>query len=220
MNDSVLAGQSEITVIDLPTRDNFEQLSGVFAPGLQKTLTGGSYRLNIDISSTTTTCNNLPSTANYSRVLGKIDGEENYFWYDGYAVLEENTPGAPVADGGKEKVELGIDYCTNVNKNFLNYETCQLAQGLACTGSNEITDNVVVCGSPSEVANIPNLPASQSNAFQFFGVSNEMFYAGFNHQDPAVSFITKLTAEDQLRQRVAWAFAEQIVVTLNQVRKH
>ncbi len=45
-----------------------------------------------------------------------------------------------------------------------------------------------------------------------------MFANGISHQDPATSFITKLTAEDQLRHRVAWAFAELLVVTLNQVR--
>lgn len=173
--------------------------------------------MNKDIFGDTTTCNNLPTTANYQKVLGKIEGEESYFWYDGYAVLENNTPDEPVADGGKSKIDLGIDRCTNVNKNFLNYETCRLAQEPACTGTNSIVDNAIVCGSPNEVANIPNLTASQTNAFQFQGVSNQMFHAGYIHQDPSTSFITKLTAEDQLRQRVAWAFAELIVVTLNQV---
>ena len=219
MNATVLAGHTEITLIDLPTRDNFEQLLGVFAPNIEATPTGGSYRLNKDIFETTTTCNALPNTAYYSKVLGKLQGEENYFWYDGYAVLENNTPDAPIADGGKAKIDLGVSSCTNVNANFLNYETCRLAQEPACIGDNDIKDNAIVCGSPNEVANIPNLTASQTNAFQFHGVSNPMFSGNaIINQDPSISLITKLTAEDQLRHRVAWAFAELIVVTLNQVR--
>jgi len=217
LNESVLAENIETTIIDLPPRDNFENIPGAYAPNLEKAPAGGSFRLKEDIFNTTDTCNDLPTTAYYSKVLGKIEGEDNYFWYDGYAVLENNTPENPIVDGGKSNLELGLDYCSNVNKNFLNYETCHLAQGPTCTGANSIEDNAIVCGSPNEVANIPDLTASQTNAFQFHGVSNQMFYPGYIHQDPSTSFITKLTAEDQLRQRVAWAFAELIVVTLNQI---
>jgi len=214
LDDAAIATDPQTVVVNLPPRSELETLRAVWAPFLQETPAGGTLRMNSSISDTpTSNCGAIPTnSANYGKILGKISGEESYLWYAGFAELDNNTPDAPIADGGKAKKDLGLRDCATAPKNFLNIETCHLSEEGACAGTNTI-----ICGSPNEVANIPDLPASQSNIFQFNGVSDAMFFHSINHQDPAASFITKLTADDQLRHRVAWAFAELLVVTLNQI---
>ena len=127
LNSSVLQGYSDITLIDLPPQTDFEQLPGVYAPNIPEVPISGSWRLKRDISNDPNGCNTLPTQATYTKVLGKISGgteEDTYLWYNGFAVLENNTPDAPILDGGKAKKELGIDFCTNVAKNFLNSKFC------------------------------------------------------------------------------------------------
>jgi hypothetical protein len=48
-------------------------------------------------------------------------------------------------------------------------------------------------------------------------VADAMFYISWFVQKMSVWYKTKLQAEDQLRQRVAWAFSQLLVVTQNQV---
>ena len=53
--------------------------------------------------------------------------------------------------------------------------------------------------------------------FYFFTVSDNMFYGGYEVMKMAVWYATKMNAADQFRQRVSWALAQLLVVTLNQV---
>lgn len=55
--------------------------------------------------------------------IGKFP-DNTYVWYNGFAELANNTPDAPIADGGASKRLLtdGIEYCANTPKHFFNSE--------------------------------------------------------------------------------------------------
>ena len=55
----------------------------------------------------------------FCELIGKFpDG--TYVWYWGYSELDNNTPDSPTPLGGLNKKNNGLEYCSNVPKNFLN----------------------------------------------------------------------------------------------------
>lgn len=75
---------------------------------------------------------------------------------------------------------------------------------------SEDRNRAVVCGSPNEVANDPLKP----NIFTFY--YNEIMEDAYKQKKDVWNMIA-LTEADQLRQRMAWALSQIIVVTPNQV---
>ena len=201
----------------MPSRDEFETITGVQTPGLQTTPATGTLRLKIDIF-TRGGCSDLTALAAYKKVVGKFpDG--TFVWYNGFAELAENTPDSPIADGGLEKIALGVEKCPNVPKNFLNIETCSVSTANACDYKNnhKATPNTVVCGSPNEIANRLDLPVKDTQKFQFGGSGDGSFYAGVDMHKMAIWYENAIKASDQFRQRAAWALSQLLVVTQNQI---
>lgn len=64
----------------------------------------------------------------------------------------------------------------------------------------------IVCGSPHETANDPKL------GYQFDVVTGEDTVWGLDHQREYVWTMIALNSEDQLRQRIAWALSQLLVV--------
>ena len=72
-------------------------------------------------------------------------------------------------------------------------------------------NRAVVCGSPNEVANDP----LKTNTFTY---NYDQNMQDPHRQKKDVWNMIALTKEDQLRQRMAWALSQIVVVTPNQVR--
>ena len=95
-------------------------------------------------------------------------------------------------------------------------ETCYLSARStnACTSSwtvSEDDNRAVVCGSPGEVANDP----LKANTFVFPYQEN---VESPQTQKKDVWNMIALNKEDQLRQRMAWALSQILVVTPKQVQ--
>jgi hypothetical protein len=117
LTSAAIATDSDLIAISLPDRSSFEELRPVIAPALFDNKAGGTIRMNVANSGSG--CDSVSSSSVYTKVVGQFpDG--TYAWYDGYAELENNTPDAPISDGGAEKVNLGVEYCANVPKHFFN----------------------------------------------------------------------------------------------------
>lgn len=74
---------------------------------------------------------------------------------------------------------------------------------------------VMVCGSPYEVANNPSLGGSQSRG-AFDSLNWDSYTTSeedFEKQKRIIWTLAALTADDQLRQRVAWALAQILVIS-------
>ncbi len=86
----------------------------------------------------------------------------------------------------------------------------------ACASSYEkenAGDAVVICGSPGEVANGDII----NNTFHYGETTNIKFGEEMQRQKKNVWNMIALSSEDQLRQRVAWALSQILVVTPNQI---
>jgi hypothetical protein len=222
---------AHIRHISLPSLDKFEKIDGVAADQRYKWYVGASYRMLE--SKQDSECATFITEANkpdYRNIVGTLDGSTDQFHYAGYADVAENSVGSPLADGGASKLphaELpGRIYCTNAAMDFTNIDSCRLADGVACVtqafGKNTrdapvTTEGVVICGSNGEAGNDPNIPASKTNRFKFFETASSVFNNGFGRQKENVWSMVALEAPDQLRQRVAWALSQILVVTPNQI---
>jgi len=152
--------------------------------------------------------------------------------------LPENTPHNPLLDGGKliadasntpppldtANAGAAVTKCSNAPRNFLNEKQCILSTD-ACannplSGSVNGPHAVVVCGSIGEVSNDPTSGGgARSNAYDFktdFTGRLNRNIGSFN--DPYIQYKTNiwtnivLNADDQLRQRVAWALYQLIPI--------
>ena len=105
----------------------------------------------------------------------------------------------------------------NISLSFTSVDTCYLSQASAdaCFPSwteSKYGNRAVVCGSPNEVANNP----LGANTFSF------PYNANFEYTDRQKSDVWNMIAlskDDQLRQRMAWALSQILVVTPSQVRE-
>ncbi len=158
-------------------------------------------------------------------VVGRLPNNE-YMFFSGLATPLENTVTNPLSDGGLSAANDGASMCSNVAKNDQNIESCYLASSIACESSAysrsqwdtspQGKENVVVCGSEGEVATDFNLDTSDPK-FSTFGHHHNMIQNSLSLQLQAVPYMIYLNAEDQLRQRMAFALSQILVVTPNQV---
>jgi len=109
-----------------------------------------------------------------------------------------------------------FDYIGRVGNYYEYYDlpsklrTSALAEALGVTSASG--DAVVVCGSPGEVANDPSF----NSVFSFADQSGKDETALENQKKNTWNMIA-LSAADQLRQRMAWALSQILVITPNQI---
>lgn len=133
--------------------------------------------------------------------------------YGRYVELEENTLASPIPNGG-----VDLETCSNPVMNWNNMDTCVISTSpdVCTTNSYEELPSgsaVVVCGSPNEVSNDPFGPAIFQIAYTS-GLKGDSEYAD---QKKSAWTMIALSANDQLRQRVAWALSQILVITPNQI---
>lgn len=218
-----------LTIIDLPSQSNFDYIPPTMTPYWggdsplmemwRLTLSGGLYDTH------TSQCNSFTGTEGFKNILGKFpDGEVMLF--TGIATLLENSIENPLPDGGLAVMNRGATLCTNAGKNFLNIESCRLSIGEACESSQNgkrqwdnsinIKENVLVCGVDGEVANDPNLDPTEPRFFSF-GHHPYSFPISIPLLRQAVSHAVFLNAQDQLRQRMAFALSQILVISPSQI---
>ena len=156
--------------------------------------------------------------------------------------LLENTVDNPAIDGGGSNVNWskGQTWCSNVPRTFLNEEKCILSNNdnICSNTVPSVTLNkpVIVCGSPGEIANNVNSEGPRDRAIfdvayrrwrttgnqflqSFLLIFLNLFALLFTAADPAYVMYRKtvwlnnvISANDQLRQKVAWALSQILVV--------
>ena len=131
----------------------------------------------------------------------------------------DNTPTNPMFDGGASIVDKTsgdeIIYqtkCSNVARSFLNEGECFLSNETSTCAVDSSTQSNLICGSPFEISNDLALGGTQFNgAFDTivnWGRSGE----GLKLIKKQVWSSVVLTAPDQLRQRMAWALSQILVI--------
>lgn len=214
--------------IDLPTQSSFEYVKPMQNPN------DGNFWLIMEMwslnqqgglySTVPDQCNAFNNT--YQFVVGEFpDGE--MMLSTSLAVPLKNTIEEPLSDGCSSAVQDGARLCCNAAKNFLNMESCVLSSGQACQSSAyarsewdwgpKLKDNVVLCGSEGEVATDDGIIDPTRPKFSMFGHEHNLVSGGLNLQRQAVPYTIFLTADDQLRQRMAFALSQILVVSPIQV---
>jgi hypothetical protein len=144
-----------------------------------------------------------------------------------------NELDSPLLDGGKEAViatanapdDRMVTRCSNAPRTFLNEESCVVSQNACRAGGNSTTDallegSVVVCGSPYETASVHTVDSGT------FGRGGFELATQFNRTAPTDRLVEQretvwleiaLNGEDQLRQRMAWALSQILVVSPNSI---
>mmetsp|Transcript_662 Transcript_662/g.1594 ORF Transcript_662/g.1594 Transcript_662/m.1594 type:complete len:2342 (-) Transcript_662:143-7168(-) len=179
-------------------------------------------------------CESVKMTAGY--VPAVFGSYQNEWWvHDPRWQFRDNTVDQPMADGGGEVLNhtKGMEFwhtsrCANVERNFLNEDSCYMTTDLnACSHHDhhhqllepgEYGRGVVVCGSPGEVANDISLGGLTAlGAFDFVTQKSDETSSFQDLLDQRIMVWTSLAiwGKDQLRQRVAWALYQILVV--NQV---
>jgi len=170
-------------------------------------------------------CSNIPDNGDYWNTLGTFpDGKQA--WFAGNVQLDRNTLDNPLSDGGAAMMKIKIPsdevyyddvgaQCPVPSKSFINVDTCYLStNNKACSSAYTKQNNgdaVVVCGSPGEVENNP----LNRKTFTFWG-ANSLSYDADVHKGDVWTMIA-LSANDQLRQRMAWALSQILIVSFNQI---
>ena len=140
--------------------------------------------------------------------------KSEYWIHDSRVVLQDNTLGNPLPDGGRDIVEstAAVDpkygaRCSNVRRSWQNEHTCFLSSKACVQNSESDSGGSVVCGSHGEVANDLSL-------------GGEALRGAFDiHQSSSVGdaqtvwTVLALNSADQLRQRMAWALSQIFVST-------
>ena len=234
--DATANGDYKLQYVGLPAKDKFEEMPGVVTELREYWFVGQSWRMSVDNWNQTWS----PQCPFLKDDDGKWDfrylvglgptGEQLH--YDGYAVIQENTVENPLVDGGallSEYSAVGRMPCANSIMDFINIDSCKLSEGYGCVPvessseryglDDDIKGSVLVCGSRGEVANDPGFEDKyDNNMFRMSTNGRFAFFDGFGKQKGNVWSQIALEAKDQLRQRVAWALSQLLVVTPNQVR--
>lgn len=145
--------------------------------------------------------------------------------------MRENTLDNPLSDGGLNLLQQERTfYCANAPRSFLNENDCTLSTVRACpygsTDPGEASTGVLLCGSPDEVANDPTLGDSRldvssldENLAVALGLEEDTTNRNtFARQREFVWYQIALTAQDQLRQRMAWALFQIFSIAKQDVR--
>lgn len=156
----------------------------------------------------------------------------NEFWiHTPYFRLRDNRLEKPLLDGGKSAVEETANaledrmkvHCANAPRTFLNEDDCVFSNDACSSREEKASDSgaTVVCGSPYEVATIPD-PDTGSPFLGSFNLYTQFNNTGFNafnvRQKESVWLDIALHGKDQLRQRMAWALSQILVVSPDSVQ--
>ncbi len=222
---------SNMKFVGLPELSDFEVIDGVKAPNAfssDAVFAGASYRMMVPNDAT-----QCPALTNdFTNLLG-FTSHGKQLHYAGHATIHENTIENPAPDGGASVLPFHkvpgtqqIMQCSTAPMDFINIDHCRLSTSAACESSSffytplldpVVKENVVLCGSPGEVANDPTLDASKTNMFRMHGTGKSIFASLVTRQKTNVWAMVAMEAPDQLRQRVAWALAQLLVITPEQV---
>ena len=153
----------------------------------------------------------------------------NEFWiHTPFFQLRDNLVEAPLLDGGKSAVEE-TKYapeprmkvlCANAPRTFLNEDNCIFTTN-ACKSHDPNSNSGIACGSPYEVATKPNLGIGgpSQGGFDIATKTNTTIplIGTLQSQKETVWLGIALKGEDQLRQRIAWALSQILVVSPDSV---
>jgi hypothetical protein len=171
-------------------------------------------------------------------VFGKVQGD-TYVLFDTRLELDENTIENPLADGGGNKVLASAFvaqtsifdstprpayYCSNAQQTIFNEEHCKLSfdPNVCISSGNGKLDDIVgssegtlVCGSEGEVAPDP----SEDDYFEIQLSDPDTLDTAVSQTSQRQTIWTHhaLFAEDQLRQRMAWALSQIVVLVPSDV---
>ena len=149
----------------------------------------------------------------------------NEFWIHTPSFrLMDNQMETPLMDGGKAAVEATANaphnrmkvHCSNAPRTFLNEKNCVLSDN-ACSFQNKtMPSTAIVCGSPYEVASSPDPDTGSLDrgSFDIATRFNKTLPQGqLETQKETVWLEIALHGKDQLRQRMAWALSQILVVS-------
>ena len=146
------------------------------------------------------------------------------FWiHTPFFKLVDNQSETPLKDGGKVAVEATKSAphermkvsCANAPRTFLNEDGCFLSDD-ACSSRDTGTASAIVCGSPFEVASSPdvNIGSRGRGGFDIATKFNKtVVQKDLEKQRETVWLEIAIQGKDQLRQRMAWALSQILVVS-------
>ena len=149
-------------------------------------------------------CDEIPSEGSVKPFFARMhDG--SLYMHDPYLVLKDNTPENPLLEGGQWGSVPGV-LCPSAPRNLMFEDDCVLSNSEdSCSASGDSGSGSVVCPSPGEVANDPEGDV-------LFDMTRDREIDGggavrtdFEWQRFSLWVMVALSANDQLRQRVAWA---------------
>lgn len=143
--------------------------------------------------------------------------------------LVDNQMENPLLDGGKSAMDATADapedrmkvICATAPRTFLNEDHCVFSDNACSFNETSRSNSGIVCGSPFEVATNPIHPDAGGlyrGSFDVATQNNRTFPKDpFFGQKETVWLHIALNGEDQLRQRMAWALSQILVVSPNSI---
>lgn len=183
-------------------------------------LRGGYDYILIDGIENNDLCQQVPAAAEEgnSPIFAKLpDG--TYIQWSPQLILEDNVAQTPFADGGGDIALANADTrCMNAPRSFLNEGTCVLSDSsTACPAEDRDFPGegaTLVCGSIGEVSNDRSL----GQLFDFAHNMEETTASSELHQQKVKVWAhVAIEAQDQLRQRVAWALSSVFTVVCENI---
>lgn len=166
-------------------------------------------------------CKNLPTPGAWTAPVFAQTTDGIWLVHDPRIVMQENSVTSPLDDGGVSSWKLGAtDECSNVRRTFQNEASCRMSSTVACRAGvddlSQAMEGLIVCGSHGEVSNDPTLgdgwmdiPAIDGSRAKGLNVPMDSTGPNFIRRQRVLVWNTiALQAQDQLRQRVAWALLQ------------
>jgi len=165
------------------------------------------------------------------------NGQAQYWIHSPTLNLLNNDLDTPLADGGKDAVDRTANppqdldkrlqavlkaKCSNAPRTFLNEESCTLSEKDACSYDEtaDIGENpngkVLVCGSPGEAATKHDLDSGTLGSGGFmlhFPANQTQTQRNLREQRLNVWAEIALRSKDQLRQKMAYALSQILVIS-------
>jgi len=143
-----------------------------------------------------------------------------WFISDTRFVLLNNDIDTPLEDGGQSMVSATSEAakrdwkvrCSNVPRTYQNEDRCFWNEDRTCAAGQKFLSGGLVCGSPNEVST--SRSGGGVNGDGQFNVHTKFDNAGDAQKELKQHIWTAsvLSAKDQLRQRVAWALSQILVI--------
>ena len=158
-------------------------------------------------------CQDIALKYDTAPVFGLRLGTNEYYIHDPPALLLNNDVSSPLIDGGSHSNVFtnGETLCSNAPRTFLNFNECKLStEPTTCGGANAI-----VCGSHGEYA---NQPGKGYGEFDLMTNNNSTTWGPYlANQRKIVWTMISLNANDQLRQRTAWAISQIFAISAAEI---